>query len=336
MPAGSSDLILHQYDVSPFSEKARLMLGLKGAQWYSCIHSTIMPKPELIELTGGYRQIPVLQIGADIYCGTELIADELERLFPEPSLTSASGPGLGRAMAYWTDETLFWLAVQVVCASDFAGSTDDDFNRDREEMLPGFYDLDKMRAALPGNVDKLRGQLDLIERILPAGRWAGPCRSQPLSCDRLPEPVPQREREDSVRISRHHGLAGAGRGDRPWHASRHRPRTGAGYRPERRAFGTASIQRRRRSAGRIGRAVPAMGARRAIDRRRAGFVGAAPLRDPAADRKAWRNHRPPAPQRRGFRLIQATCALPGRASPSRGKTAMAGAANSLRLTRYIS
>ena len=170
MPAGSSDLILHQYDVSPFSEKARLMLGLKGAEWHSCIHSTIMPKPELIELTGGYRQIPVLQIGADIYCGTELIADELERLFPEPSLTSASGPGLGRAMAYWTDETLFWLAVQVVCASDFAGSTDDDFNRDREEMLPGFYDLDKMRAALPGNVDKLRGHLDLIERQFADGR----------------------------------------------------------------------------------------------------------------------------------------------------------------------
>jgi glutathione S-transferase len=171
MPAGPSDLILHHYNVvSPFSEKARMMLGLKGAEWHSCIHSIIMPKPELIELTGGYRQIPVLQIGADIYCGTELIADELDRLFPEPSLTAASGPGLGRAIAYWTDETLFWLVVQVGCASDFENCEDEAFNKDREEMLPGVYDLDQMRAALPDNLVRLRAHLDLVERQFADGR----------------------------------------------------------------------------------------------------------------------------------------------------------------------
>lgn len=170
MPAGPSDLILHQYHVSPFSEKARLMLGFKGLEWYSCIQPVIMPKPALIELTGGYRQIPVLQIGADIYCGSELIADELERIVPEPSLARASGPGLGRALAYWTDETLFWLAVEIVCGSDFEGSADRDFNRDREEMLPGFYDVEKMQAALPENVGKLRAHLDLVERQFADGR----------------------------------------------------------------------------------------------------------------------------------------------------------------------
>ncbi|MFO1378530.1 MAG: glutathione S-transferase family protein [Steroidobacteraceae bacterium] len=170
MAAGPQDLILHQYDLSPFSEKARLMLGRKNAAWHACIHSTIMPKPELMELTGGYRQIPVLQIGADLYCGTELIADELERLFPEPSLTAASGPGLGRAFAYWTDETLFWLIVEITCGSGFESCEHEDFNRDREEMLPGLYDLSRMRAALPINVPKLRSHLDLVERQFADGR----------------------------------------------------------------------------------------------------------------------------------------------------------------------
>lgn len=170
MPAGLNDLILHQYDLSPFSEKIRLIFGRKGLSWFACMHPVIMPKPDLIELTGGYRQIPVLQIGADIYCGTELIVDELEALFPDPPLTSQSGAGLGRAFAYWAEETLFWLVVQVTCGSNFAYCEDDEFNRDREEMLPGLYDVAKMRAELPANIARLRAHLDLVERQLADGR----------------------------------------------------------------------------------------------------------------------------------------------------------------------
>lgn len=170
MSAGMNDLILHQYDLSPFSEKIRLIFGLKRLEWFACAHPIIMPKPELIALTGGYRQIPVLQIGADIYCGTELIADEIEARFPDPPLTLLSGAGLGRAFAYWAEETLFWLVVQVTCGSDFAYCDDDDFNRDREGMLPGLYDVGKMRAEMPANVARLRAHLDLVERQLADGR----------------------------------------------------------------------------------------------------------------------------------------------------------------------
>lgn len=170
MPASTSDLILHQYDLSPFSEKIRLIFGRKSLEWFACLHPTIMPKPELIALTGGYRQIPVLQIGADIYCGTEVIADEIEALFPDPPLTLLSGAGLGRAFAYWAEETLFWLVVQVTCGSDFAYCEDDNFNRDREAMLPGLYDVAKMRAEMPANVARLRAHLDLVERQLGDGR----------------------------------------------------------------------------------------------------------------------------------------------------------------------
>ena len=80
------DLILHHYPASPFSEKIRLILGYKGLRWKSVVIPMIMPKPDVIALTGGYRKTPILQIGADIYCDTALIARVLERLAPAPSL----------------------------------------------------------------------------------------------------------------------------------------------------------------------------------------------------------------------------------------------------------
>ena len=63
-----SDVILHQYDSSPFSEKVRICFGIKGLAWRAAQQPVIMPKPDLIPLTGGYRRIPVMQIGADVYC----------------------------------------------------------------------------------------------------------------------------------------------------------------------------------------------------------------------------------------------------------------------------
>ena len=77
-----SPLILHPYDFSNFAEKARLMLGFKGLAWRGVEIPPIAPKPKLTPLTGGYRRAPVMQIGADIYCDTNLILPALDRLFP--------------------------------------------------------------------------------------------------------------------------------------------------------------------------------------------------------------------------------------------------------------
>ncbi|MEO6033310.1 MAG: glutathione S-transferase N-terminal domain-containing protein, partial [Burkholderiaceae bacterium] len=50
------DLILHHYWTSPFSEKVRLVLGHKKLAWRSVIVPTILPKPDVMALTGGYRR----------------------------------------------------------------------------------------------------------------------------------------------------------------------------------------------------------------------------------------------------------------------------------------
>ena len=171
MPASPNDLIIHQYSHEPaFSVKTRLMLGFKNAEWFAVNHSTILPKPDLTPLTAGYRQIPVAQVGADIYCSSELVMDLLEARIPQPSLTQGSGAGLGRGLAYWAEDTLFWLNVLIVCGSDFEAAKREDFNADRRQMLPGIYDPEAMKAALPGNLQLLRAHLDLIERQLEDGR----------------------------------------------------------------------------------------------------------------------------------------------------------------------
>jgi glutathione S-transferase len=70
-----------------------------------------MPKPDLTALTGGYRRTPVLQIGADIYCDTALIADVLEKLAPTPSLYPSPVNGASRIVAQWADSQVFPAAM---------------------------------------------------------------------------------------------------------------------------------------------------------------------------------------------------------------------------------
>ena len=106
-----ADLILHHYPNSPFSEKIRLILGYKKLAWKSVVIPSIMPKPDMLALTGGYRKTPFMQVGADIYCDSALISDVLEHLQPTPSIYPEPGKGLARTIAQWADSTLFWAAM---------------------------------------------------------------------------------------------------------------------------------------------------------------------------------------------------------------------------------
>ncbi|MBC7732103.1 MAG: glutathione S-transferase N-terminal domain-containing protein, partial [Bacteriovorax sp.] len=68
-----TDIVLHHYAFSSFSEKLRLALGHKGLDYHSVVIPGVPPRPLLNALTGGYRRVPVLQIGADIWCVTNII-----------------------------------------------------------------------------------------------------------------------------------------------------------------------------------------------------------------------------------------------------------------------
>ena len=107
-----AEIILHHYATSAFSERVRLALGLKALSYGSVTIPAAMPKPDLLPLTGGYRRTPVLQIGADVYCDTNLILPTLERIAGGPTLypqRHAAWPrGLAEALGFnW--ERAIWL-----------------------------------------------------------------------------------------------------------------------------------------------------------------------------------------------------------------------------------
>ena len=106
----STTPILHHFEASPFAEKIRAVLGFKGMVWHSVQIPMAMPKPDVIALTGGYRRTPILQVGADIYCDTALIAQVLDGLQAEPALVPAASP-MATFVAAWADSTLFWQAI---------------------------------------------------------------------------------------------------------------------------------------------------------------------------------------------------------------------------------
>ena len=109
-----SDVILHHYPASPFAEKARLMLGFKGLSWRSVLIPPVMPKPDLVALTGGYRKTPVLQIGADIYCDTAMIARRLDQEKAFPALFPDGLEMTVPTFAAWVDSVVFQHAVSLV------------------------------------------------------------------------------------------------------------------------------------------------------------------------------------------------------------------------------
>ncbi|QKZ03205.1 glutathione S-transferase family protein [Pseudomonas eucalypticola] len=109
-----TELILHHYPTSPFAEKTRLMLGFKGLSWRSVLISPVMPKPDLVALTGGYRKTPVLQVGADIYCDTALIARRLDQEKALPAFFPEGQEMTVATFAAWADSELFKHAVSLV------------------------------------------------------------------------------------------------------------------------------------------------------------------------------------------------------------------------------
>jgi glutathione S-transferase len=167
-----SELVLHHYGTSPFSEKVRLVLGMKRLSWRSVTVPRIMPKPDVVALTGGYRRTPFLQIGADIYCDSLLMCRVIDRLAPEPPLYPRESAGLAEVVAQWADSAFFWTAIpytmQVGAADIFAGAPPEylkAFGADRAAMTPSLR-----RAPPHDGAAALAACLGRLEAMLADGR----------------------------------------------------------------------------------------------------------------------------------------------------------------------
>jgi glutathione S-transferase len=164
--------VLHHYLFSPYAEKIRAMLGFKGIAWKSVQIPPVMPKPDVIALTGGYRKTPILQVGADVYCDTALIARVLERLSPSPSLFANRDTLAVHASAHFADNSIFGVTVPIayqpgsgmmkLYLSDASPDYLANFGKDRAAMRQGGTvrrgPVHECRGLLPGLLTKVEAQ----------------------------------------------------------------------------------------------------------------------------------------------------------------------------------
>ena len=160
------DIILHHFDASPFAEKVRVALGLKGLAWSSVEIPMVMPKPDLTALTGGYRKTPVMQIGASIYCDTQRIAEELERRFPEPTLFPGNSRGVALALGQWSDAAFFQPGAGLSMGTNL--ELPEDILSDRREFF-NFLDFSTLEEQLPHLYGQFRSHLGLVDAMLAHG-----------------------------------------------------------------------------------------------------------------------------------------------------------------------
>ncbi|MBS0528730.1 MAG: glutathione S-transferase family protein [Proteobacteria bacterium] len=167
-----SRIILHHYPRSPFAEKVRIAFGLKSVRWHSVIQPRMAPKPTLTALTGGYRRIPVMQIGADIFCDTRCILREIDRRFPEPALYPEHSKGIADMIAAWADRHLFANTLGLVFGLH-GDRFPPELHADRARFTAGKFDgwdSAKMRARIPDLRRELGIHLSWLEQVLADGR----------------------------------------------------------------------------------------------------------------------------------------------------------------------
>lgn len=163
-----TDIIFHHYWSSPFSEKVRVIFGMKKLAWRSVEIPNMMPKPDVMPLTGGYRKTPVMQIGADIYCDTQLIIRELERRYPQHPVVRDGGLSYG--LGFWTDRPFFQATVPIIFG-EIGPMIPEAFKKDREKMFPERpFNYEQMKAASPMFRDQWRAHAAMISDSLAHGK----------------------------------------------------------------------------------------------------------------------------------------------------------------------
>lgn len=138
-------MILHHYENSPYAEKIRLMFGLSNTAWLSLLSPVWPPRPNVDPLTGGYRRIPVAQLGADIICDTCLISKEVALLTGNADLSPDNMSAPAQALMQQAETKVFFAAVAAVPQLRLVGTMLKEFGlvgtykfaKDRTGMLKG-------------------------------------------------------------------------------------------------------------------------------------------------------------------------------------------------------
>jgi glutathione S-transferase len=110
-----------------------------------------------------------MQIGADVYCDSRCIIDELECRFPEPTLYPNGERGLSEALTCWANGPMMMSVFGLYLGAETA-SVDPTYLNDRVAATDGLVNIAQMQAAVPHFLDQIRVHMNWVERQLGDGR----------------------------------------------------------------------------------------------------------------------------------------------------------------------
>ncbi|KAF2001792.1 hypothetical protein P154DRAFT_619154 [Amniculicola lignicola CBS 123094] len=191
MKEGPPMVVLFGYDSSPFTNKVRLVLRVKGIPFAYHPVPSMLPRPVLTSTFAlTYRKIPILAIGREIYCDTSLIIEALEHYFPTsegwgtayPEIEGVDGwvyRGLVRGFAsFWVDRPIFRATTGLIPASVWKT----DFGTDRAGLIGHKLDSEKLGKKLPQNLSTLDAHLELLEPMFSGPNvWLLPTKTPSLA-----------------------------------------------------------------------------------------------------------------------------------------------------------
>jgi glutathione S-transferase len=164
-----SKVILHHYPLSPYSEKIRLALGLKGVSWNSVEIPVWTPRPKLTPMTGGYRLTPILQIGAEFYCDTLLILHVIDQLGGSGALYPKGQEGLAKAFGWWIEKGSFMNAV-CLTIGNMGGKIPQELVDERRPLFGVNLDPEALLPKRPIYLQRVNAHLAWLTEVLSDGR----------------------------------------------------------------------------------------------------------------------------------------------------------------------
>lgn len=132
------------------------------------IQPPVMPRPDLAAISVGYRKMPVMAIGKDVYCDSRLILSKLEVLFPDSNLTpkTPAEAGIRKLFEnYAVDGGVFANAVKLIPYWIDSGLLQNKvFLDDRQKLMGGRrMTAEAMEAGRPDGLQHLRQVFHLLE-----------------------------------------------------------------------------------------------------------------------------------------------------------------------------
>tara|TARA_R110002003_G_scaffold122_9_gene11090 strand:- start:14620 stop:16344 length:1725 start_codon:yes stop_codon:yes gene_type:complete len=161
--------ILFHYPPSIFSHRVLWYLWLRGISYDECIQPPVMPRPDLASIGVGYRKIPIMAIGKDVYCDSRLIISKLEALYPDSNLTPRTSAEVGVQKLfenYTIDGGVFANAVKLMPYWTDTGLLQNKaFLDDRQKLMGGRrMTKETMDAGRPEGLQQMRQAFDLFEK----------------------------------------------------------------------------------------------------------------------------------------------------------------------------